>query len=61
MRMTNTLCAVLVLCSLTSARAQSAATAMQEFGLLGTWAGDCGQAPSPGNNHRDLRGHRGGC
>lgn len=50
MRMTS-LCAVLVLCSLTGARAQSAATAMQEFGLLGTWAGDCGQGPSPANNH----------
>ena len=50
MRMTS-LCAVLVLCSLSGAHAQSAATAMQEFGLLGTWAGDCGQGPSPGNNH----------
>jgi hypothetical protein len=50
MRMIS-LCTVLVLCSLSSARAQSAATAMQEFGLLGTWAGDCGQAPSPANNH----------
>src|ERR1700730_9207437 len=31
------------------AHAQSATAAMQEFGLLGTWAGECGQSPSPTN------------
>jgi hypothetical protein len=29
--------------------AQSGANAVEEFGLLGTWAGDCSQSPSPAN------------
>src|SRR5258708_13579328 len=33
------------------AHAQSATAAMKEFGLLGTWAGECSQGPSPNNNH----------
>jgi len=33
------------------AHAQSAAAAMQDFGLLGTWAGECSQGPDPTNNH----------
>jgi hypothetical protein len=33
------------------AHSQSATAAMQDFGLLGTWAGECGQGPSPTNNH----------
>jgi hypothetical protein len=33
------------------AHAQSATAAMQEFGLLGTWAGECSQDASPTNNH----------
>jgi hypothetical protein len=33
------------------ANAQSAPGAMKDFGLLGTWAAECKQGPSPGNNH----------
>jgi len=33
------------------AHSQSATATMQEFGLLGTWAGECNQSPSPTNNH----------
>jgi hypothetical protein len=33
------------------AHSQSATATMQEFGLLGTWAGECNQNPSPTNNH----------
>jgi hypothetical protein len=33
------------------AGAQSAAGAIQEFGLLGTWADDCGAMPSPANQY----------
>jgi len=33
------------------AHAQSAASAIQEFGLIGTWAGECSQTASPANNH----------
>jgi hypothetical protein len=32
-------------------RAQSAAGALQDFGLLGTWASECAQDASPMNNH----------
>ena len=48
---TTFLCAALILLFPVLAHAQSASTAMQEFGLLGTWAGECGQGPSPTNNH----------
>jgi hypothetical protein len=44
-------CAAFVVCFPALAHAQSAAAAMQDFGLLGTWAGECSQSPSPTNNH----------
>jgi hypothetical protein len=47
---TTFLCAALTLLFPVLAHAQSAAAA-QDFGLLGTWAGQCGQSPSPTNNH----------
>lgn len=34
-----------------TARAQSPTNAVEEFGLLGTWAIDCAQSPSPRNEH----------
>jgi len=48
---TTTLCAALVLLFPALAHSQSAGAALQEFGLLGTWAGECSQDPSPMNNH----------
>jgi|HubBroStandDraft_6_1064221.scaffolds.fasta_scaffold465899_1 hypothetical protein len=45
------LCAALVLMFPALAQAQSAAAAMQDFGLLGTWAGECSQDAGPTNNH----------
>ena len=33
------------------AHAQSAQGALKDFGLLGTWAAECKQGPSPGNTH----------
>jgi hypothetical protein len=48
---TTFLCAALVLLFPVLAHSQSATAAMQEFGLLGTWAGECSQSPSPVNNH----------
>ena len=33
------------------ASAQSVQSAMREFGLLGTWAAECKEGPSPGNTH----------
>jgi hypothetical protein len=48
---TTFLCAALTLLSPALAHAEPAAAAMQEFGLLGTWAGECGQGASPTNNH----------
>jgi hypothetical protein len=33
------------------ANAQSVQSALREFGLLGTWAAECKQGPSPGNTH----------
>jgi hypothetical protein len=45
------LCTALVLSLPCGARAQSAAAALQEFGLMGTWAGACDQEASPTNNH----------
>ena len=44
------LCAFLLLLQPGLANAQSAAGAMQEFGLFGTWAGECSQGGSPANN-----------
>jgi hypothetical protein len=48
---TPLLCAALVVLFPVLAHSQSAGAAMQEFGLLGTWAGECSQDPSPTNNH----------
>jgi hypothetical protein len=48
---TTFLCAALTLLFPVLAHAQSAAAALQDFGLLGTWAGECGQSASPTNNH----------
>jgi hypothetical protein len=48
---TTFLCAALVVLFPVVAHSQSAAAAMEEFGLLGTWAGECSQGPSPTNNH----------
>jgi hypothetical protein len=48
---TPMLCAALVLMCPVLAHAQSAAAAMQDFGLLGTWAGECSQDAGPTNNH----------
>jgi hypothetical protein len=42
------------------AHSQSAGAALQEFGLLGTWAGECGQDPSPTNNHATYLTSSGG-
>jgi hypothetical protein len=33
------------------ATAQPVQSALREFGLLGTWAAECAQGPSPGNTH----------
>jgi hypothetical protein len=48
---TTLLCAALLALLPVVAQAQSATAAMQDFGLLGTWAGECSQGPSPNNNH----------
>ena len=48
---TTLLCAALLALLPVAAQAQSATAAMQDFGLLGTWAGECSQDPSPNNNH----------
>jgi|GEM_PF-2202934 len=45
------LCAALVLLFPALAHSQSATAAMRDFGLIGTWAGECSQSPSPTNNH----------
>ena len=45
------LCAALVVIFPVLAHSQSAGAAMQEFGLLGTWAGECSQGAAPTNNH----------
>ena len=50
------LCAFLLLLQPCFAQAQTAAGAMQEFGLFGTWAGECSQAASPANNHVTYAG-----
>jgi hypothetical protein len=44
-------CALLFLLLPSLAHAQAASGAIREFGLLGTWAGECSQAASPANNH----------
>ncbi len=45
------LCAAVVALSPVLAHAQSAADAMRDFGLMGTWASTCAEGPSPANNH----------
>jgi hypothetical protein len=42
--------ALVVLCP-AFAHSQSAADAMRDFGLIGTWAAACAEEPSPTNNH----------
>jgi hypothetical protein len=49
-------CAFFVLLLPSLAQAQSAAGALQDFGLLGTWAGQCQDSPSPANNHATYAG-----
>ena len=48
---TTILCAALILLFPVLAYSQSATAAMQDFGLLGTWAGECGESAGPTNNH----------
>ena len=43
--------ALAILLLTTGANAQSAASAVRDFGLLGTWAIDCKDLPSPQNEH----------
>jgi hypothetical protein len=43
-------CAIFLVLSVL-ANAQSAQVALKDFGLLGTWAAECKQGPSPGNTH----------
>jgi hypothetical protein len=45
------ICAVQVLLLTAFAQAQSPTNAVEEFGLLGSWAIDCAQSPSPRNEH----------
>jgi hypothetical protein len=48
----GSLCAILALALWTTfANAQSATKAIKDFGLLGTWADDCGKNPSPANQY----------
>ena len=54
--MRNRFWCALVLLLPSLAQAQSAAGAIQDFGLLGTWAGECSQSPSPANNHATYAG-----
>jgi hypothetical protein len=49
-------CAFLLLLLPCLAHAQSAASAIQDFGLIGTWAGECKEGPSPTNNHATYAG-----
>jgi hypothetical protein len=50
--MRNRFCYALFVLLLPSlAAAQSAGTAIADFGLIGTWAGECSQAANPANNH----------
>jgi hypothetical protein len=44
-------CAFLISLLPSLAQAQSTASAIQEFGLIGTWAGECREAAGPANNH----------
>ncbi|MEA2903363.1 MAG: hypothetical protein QOI12_750 [Alphaproteobacteria bacterium] len=44
-------CSIPFLLLATVAHAQSAASAVQTFGLIGTWAVDCNETPSPTNEH----------
>jgi hypothetical protein len=48
---TTILGAIVLLLFPVLAHSQSATAAMQDFGLMGTWAGECSQGPSPTNNH----------
>lgn len=48
---TTMLGAALVMLCPALAHSQSAAEAMRDFGLIGTWAAACQEGPSPTNNH----------
>jgi|SRR5215469_15253765 len=48
---TTILGAALVMLCPALAHSQSAAEAMRDFGLIGTWAAACQEGPSPTNNH----------
>jgi hypothetical protein len=48
---TTFLCAAFVAFLPALAHAQSTASAIADFGLLGTWAGECRESASPTNNH----------
>lgn len=50
MRTTMLGAALFMLCP-ALAHSQSAAEAMRDFGLIGTWAAACQEGPSPTNNH----------
>jgi hypothetical protein len=40
-----------LLCAIAGAQAQSATTAVRDFGLIGKWAIECTRPPSPANEH----------
>jgi len=53
---TTFLCAAFVAFLPVLAHAQSTASAITGFGLLGTWAGECRESASPTNNHATYAG-----
>jgi hypothetical protein len=53
---TTFLCAAFVAFLPVLAHAQSTASAITDFGLLGTWAGECRESASPTNNHATYAG-----
>jgi hypothetical protein len=52
---TTVLCAAFIALPVL-AHAQSTAGAIADFGLLGTWAGECRESASPTNNHATYAG-----
>jgi hypothetical protein len=53
MRLACAICLQLLL-STTSSSAQSPTSAIKEFGLFGTWAGDCNANPGPANQYASF-------
>jgi hypothetical protein len=53
---TTFLCAAFIAFLPGLANAQSTASALADFGLLGTWAGECRESASPTNNHATYAG-----